>query len=77
MPYIQSEDKLYYCVIHEMINDILGEIGDRIGWHRIQRAPWSHPVVLKPCIYLDGLARAVSLVDGKVALEDNCYRLRS
>ena len=75
--YIQSEDKLYYCRIHEMISDPEGEIGDRVGWHRIQHAPWSHPVVLKPCIYLDALARAVALLDGRTIVEDNFYRLRS
>jgi hypothetical protein len=75
--YIQSEDKLYYCQIHEMISDPQGEIGDHVGWHRIQQAPWARPVALKPCPYLDGLARAVALLDDKATLEENFYRLRS
>ena len=74
--YIQSNEKLYYCQIQEMISDPQGEIGDCVGWHRIQQAPWSHPVILNPCIYLEGLGRAVALFDEKIALVDNFYRLQ-
>ncbi|MEH6578072.1 MAG: hypothetical protein V7731_13435 [Amphritea sp.] len=73
--YIQSEHTLYYTKIHEIISDERGEIGDLVNWHRIQKHPWEHPVILKPCVHLDGLAGAVAFLENKISVEGNFFKL--
>lgn len=73
--YILCEDTLYYSTVFEKIADPNGVIGDLVGWHRIQQAPWRNPIVLKPLVLLDALAPAVALLSNKTTIEENFFRL--
>jgi hypothetical protein len=43
--YILCEDRLYYGSIAQKIHDAEGEIGDRVGWHRLHKQPWRNVLV--------------------------------
>jgi len=75
--YILCEDTLYYSKAVAKISDPDGEIGDVVGWHRIQGASWANPVILASLTRLEALASVVALLPKKEQLENNFYRLQA
>ena len=73
--YILCGDRLYYSRIYERIYDPKGEIGDLVGWHRIQQYPWKNPMILKPLILLEGLSSVAGVMTNKVSVEEHFFQL--
>lgn len=75
--YILCEDTLYYSKVFQKLSDPRGEIGDLVGWHRIQQSPWKNPVVLNEVTVLDCLGPLTGLITNRKQLTERFFQLSS